>query len=177
VINLWTPRHRGVSRIVLTACLAAAACAQPVTPTALPDPTEVPRGVNPSPTLTATRAEAQAHAEELANEWVTALKAHDFRSAWALLAAPSQIGFGSFEQFANDEREILKTAKENIVGPKLDPDPESLALWLPDALGARPKEAFIAHVEYPALSLINNGDQILVIAPDGTGVWRIWPVR
>ncbi len=71
----------------------------------------------------------------------------------------------------------MDSAKSDVRGPIIDPDSRSLADWITAAPGANADLAFVATVDYPVLAGRNNGQEILVVAPDSTGSWRIWVVR
>ena len=71
----------------------------------------------------------------------------------------------------------MASARNIIQGPSIDGDPRSLADWLPAAPGATAASAFVATVDYPALASRNNDQEILIVAPDEAGAWRIWVVR
>ena len=120
-----------------------------------------------------TRAEAAVQAERVATDWVGALHARDYRSAWDLLSDESRQSYGSLEKFASDRAAFMDTAKGVVLGPSIDADPRALADWLPAAPGANAGDAFLAMVEYPMLRSSNNDQEILVVATDRNNAWRI----
>jgi hypothetical protein len=139
--------------------------------------TPVPNGSSPSPTASGARAAALRQVTDIATRWVAALRARDHQAAWDLLSSASQEAYGSFGQFAADRDAFMDSAKGIVVGPSIDQDPRSLDDWLSAAPGADAASAFVVSVEFPELADANNGQQILIVAPDPTKTWRIWVVR
>jgi hypothetical protein len=162
------------SPIVPSASLGAVVQSSPSAPPAL---TQVPLGSSPSPSTDPARTEAARYAADVATAWVAAMRTRDVKAAWALLSDASQAAYGSLARFTADRNAFMDTAKGVVNGPSVTADPQALADWLSSAPGANADSAFIATVDYPALADRNNGQEILVVALDRAGTWRIWVVR
>lgn len=182
-------RVRSAALMLFLTATAACAPAAPIvpsaslaavvqnSPSATPALTPVPLGSSPSPSTDPARAEAARHATEVATAWVAAMRSRDLKPAWALLSDASQAAYGSLARFTADRNAFMDTAKGVVNGPSIAADPQSVADWLSSAPGANADSAFVATVDYPALADRNNGQEILVVAPDRAGTWRIWVVR
>ena len=181
---------RRLISLILALSFAAAACASsgplppagPVSsadssPTGSSSVAASPSRAGDVPVASQTRAEVAAQAARVATDWVGALRARDYATAWAALSAASQAAYGSMESFASDRDAFMMSARGIALGPYVNADPQALAEWLPAAPGADTKNAFIATVDYPQLAQRNNGQEVLVIAPDESGGWRVWVVR
>ena len=109
--------------------------------------------------------------------YLSALHRDDFRTAWAMLAAPSQALFSSIAQFGDDRRAFQQSWDDRFVLG--DPTHEKVVLetWIPrDFTGDRGR-TFVIRVDYPALATNNAGWEIYAVAPDETGRWFVWIAR
>jgi hypothetical protein len=115
----------------------------------------------------------------LARQFVTALLDGRFPDAWNLLAPDTQEQFRTLDAFASDRAAFLKSAGDNVIVGEPSNAPALLSKWLPgisaDQIDA--SAAFVVEVEYPALASRNGSPEVLVVAPNPDGAWKIWIVR
>jgi hypothetical protein len=152
------------------ACVDGSAC--PSSPAATPLASIPPSG---SPQPSSPPPSDSARATALLEAYQSALVAGEWRTAFDLLAPTAPTSSTGFAAYA-DEREAFyaSVAGRFTIDAPTSEIPESMTPLLP---GADRSRAFLIEVDYPALAGNNAGYEQFVVAPDGSGVLRIWPVR
>ncbi|HYO42994.1 MAG TPA: hypothetical protein VES19_07305 [Candidatus Limnocylindrales bacterium] len=115
----------------------------------------------------------------LARAFVQDLLDGDYTAAWSMLAPGTQDHFGAEEAFASDRAAFMKSAGREVVIGDPTSAPDRLAVWLTGipAADLQAERAFVVEIDYPALRHTNSTPEVLLIAPDTAGDWRIWIVR
>lgn len=122
-----------------------------------------------------------AIAQDLATDYADALLTDRMADAWALLAPESHARFADdAARFAVERRMYLRAADGQLeVGPATQ-DPTLLAR-VSKRLGTEPAidtdRAWVIELDYPTLAWAPSPDDLLLVAPDATGTWRLWWVR
>lgn len=151
-------------------------------------PTATPSGsatLVPLPIGSASPGDA-ATAAKLVKEYENRLIGGDWRGAWALLAPEAQIRWRAFDDFKVDRTAYFKEAGDQYAAKDPVHDAAQIRQWVvPENYPAAPiypatavyDHAFLVEVDYPKLATNNAGWDVLLIAPDGSGEWRVWDVR
>jgi hypothetical protein len=110
--------------------------------------------------------------------FVDAVVAGDFTTAWNMLGPSAKEGFGTAGQFAADRRAFMNMAGNTVVIGEPTQAPDQLSVWLDASLREQmaAESAFVVHLDYPVITN-NAGWEVLVVAPDLAGDWRIWFAR
>jgi hypothetical protein len=140
----------------------------PATPTSLPIETWWPT------------SDADVHtATAILRRYMKALVSSDWDSAWVLLAEGSKEGWGSEQDFASEEGAFMASARREYVLGDPKHDEALVDKWVSrDDPAAPPRaRAYLSQVDYPRLQNMPAGFDILVAAPDETGMWHVWRVR
>jgi hypothetical protein len=79
---------------------------------------------------------------------------------------------------AADRRAFMSTAGNTVVIGEPTQAPDQLSIWLDDGLREQmaTDSAFVVQLDYPVITN-NAGWEVLVVAPDRAGDWRIWIAR
>ena len=111
-----------------------------------------------------------------------AIAKRDWDSAWALLAPEyraSSPGRAEFEaersQFVNSTRGQYVVARPTHDGPEIRQWVTTRGSVIP--VSPNYDRAFLARVDFPALSGNNAGWEELLVAPLADGAWFIWVLR
>lgn len=142
--------------------------------TASPAPTP---GV-PSPSAEPSQSAADsAQATLIAGQYLDSLSNGRYFRAWQLLATDQQQAFGSLQQFRSERTAYYQSAGPRYKLSTPDRSAGMLALWLQADFAGTADRAWVVRVDHPKLAGNNAGFEILVVAPDLTGTWRIWVAR
>jgi hypothetical protein len=142
-------------------------------------PVVTPSSASPGET---TAPADQETAERTAQTYQEALVDRSWAAAWDLLAAEAQVRSGSFDAFVA-ERSVYEPLRAPYVMVPATRDPATIQLWVaPDyPATADLDRAFIIEIDYqvtqPSGMTGNVPFDVLLVAPDAAGRWRIWPVR
>ena len=120
-----------------------------------------------------------ATATSLGNRYETALVDGQWQLAWSLLAPEQQTHWRSYAAFVGDRSAFFQSVQGRFVAKPPTHDAASLGQWVTPNFPttANLDRAFLIEVDFPALSGNNAGFEILLVAPDASGRWRIWQVR
>lgn len=122
----------------------------------------------------------------MAREYLERLVAHDFAGAWLLLGDEERAHRGSEAAFADERKAFFTSAGSEFTLSVPTHDLAAIWAWVipenppsatPNLAGPDYDRAFLVEVDYPALAGNNAGWEVLLVAPDPTGAWRIWQLR
>ncbi len=124
----------------------------------------------------------QAEAKQLLQQFEGALIAHEWRTAWDLLAAESQAYARSFAEFRDERSAYFQSAGATYTASEPVHDVAAIERWAKPGVKAFAPDfdrAFLTEIRYPALANNNAGWEILLLAPDKTAsdAWRVWYLR
>jgi hypothetical protein len=156
-------------------------------PVGLPSPTPLRDEASPSivpstprPAPTARHLTDAAMARSVARTYERALVGGRWRAAWTVLSSADQALRGTLAAFASERAAYFTSVAGRYTLSRAHHDPATLRRWTssPDLVrGANLKRAYIVQADYPALANNNAGFEVLLVAPNARGAWRIWEVR
>ena len=146
----------------------------PVSPSPTPAPTRTPEA---SPTPSAVAPNDGDVARDLVDRYVAALVAGSYATAFDLLASTSPTRTQGLDAYAAERAPYFASVDGRYVLGAPSRDLSGWDSYGPLVEGADRARAWLVEVDYPALAGNNAGYEQFVVAPDGDGVWRIWPVR
>lgn len=114
---------------------------------------------------------------QTASDYLVALVGGRYADAWELLSLWSRQFSGSEEHFAAERSAFYRTAGPRYRLSTPDGSEELLGRWLPVPFSGDPARAYVLRVDHPALGPNNSGWEILIVAADADGAWRIWVAR
>ncbi len=123
-------------------------------------------------------------ATELVSRYEAALVADRWQTAWALLAPEQQVHWGSYGAFVADRSAAFRSvAGRYTIKPPVH-DLATIRFWAVLDYPAPPlwpvmpdyDRAFVVEVDYPLIAQYNAFD-VLLAAPDMSGLWFIWQLR
>jgi hypothetical protein len=158
---------------------AAQRTAQPsAQPTAKP-PVATPK---PSPAVVAPSAKPLSDAAKalaVTQRYENALIAGRWQVAWDILSSAQQSMRGTLANFVY-ERAAYFDRIDRYTLSRPTHNAAVLKTWTTSrdlVRGANLARAYVIQVDYPQLANNNAGWEVLLVAPDSSGAWRIWYVR
>jgi hypothetical protein len=119
-------------------------------------------------------------AASVAARYERALVDGRWQEAWDLLAPVDQAHRLTFADYVSERHAYFESVAGRYTLSAPTDDASALAAWTSDAAsvrGAVLARAFVVQADYPAMAGNNAGYEVLLVAPDESGAWRIWELR
>jgi hypothetical protein len=126
----------------------------------------------PIGTSSSTAGDAAAAAETVAT-YLDALASGRYPDAWKVLAPSSRETWGDEQQFATERSAYYTSAGPSADVSAPDNSTETLAAWIPRGFDGNRHRAYAINVDHPRIQS-NASREVLIVAPDSSGEWRIW---
>jgi hypothetical protein len=131
-----------------------------------------PRPVHASQSSPANGTDAY-RAEKIVQAYLDALASGLYSVAWDLLAASAGQLWGSESAFAAERRAFYESAGPTFSVSTPDSSRGSRALWIASSFDGDRDRAYVFIVDHPRIQS-NASQEVLIVAPDSSGEWRIW---
>jgi hypothetical protein len=115
----------------------------------------------------------------LVAEYEAALVAGKPAAAWALLGDEARVRSGGEAAFGRERTQFFTSVRGRVDVNQPLKDPAAISEWLLTyVVAADLTRAYLVRVDFPAIAANTNANyEILLVAPDPRGSWRIWPLR
>jgi hypothetical protein len=147
---------------------------------AKPQPSPVVRPPSLVAAPSATPRTDSAKAGAIADQYERSLVDGRWRAAWNLMSSVDRTLRGTYAAYVDERSAYFRSVSGRYTLSRPTHDPAVLRTWTssPELVrGADLSRGYIVQASYPALANNNAGFEILLVAPNGSGAWRIWEVR